>query len=306
MLHLQPSPLQEWTDDLFREQGVQVWVKRDDLIHPVVGGNKIRKLKGQLTASALVGKKGILTFGGVVSNHLVATTYLAKTMGIPIRTLIRGEQVSNPILQLLKQWGAEMQFLSRQSFDEALKSSEPDWLTIPLGGTHPGAFSGVGEIVDEIRSVLPAGPFHICVPLGSGGTAAGLASKLSASDQLHIYPAIKGPALDFQVKAMFDQMGVSPQTSIHVINNAARKGFARRDDELWSVLRALASKTGMWWDPVYNGKMVVRFLEQVKQRNFPSGARIVLLHTGGLPGLIGYRDRFKLTDMPNLPAFPGQ
>lgn len=306
MLQLQPSPLQEWTDDLFQEQGIQVWIKRDDLVHPLVGGNKIRKLKGQLTDSAIAGKNGILTFGGAVSNHLVATTCLAKTIGIPIRAMIRGEQVSNPILRLLKEWGADMEFLSRHAFDEALRSSEPDWLTIPLGGTHPGAVGGVGEIVDEIRAVLSNGPIHMCVPLGSGGTAAGLASKLGASDHLHIYPAVKGPALGLQVKAMFDQLGVTPQASIHVIEDAARKGFAKRDDELWSVLRDLSSQTGIWWDPVYNGKMVVRFLEQVKQGLFTSGSRIVLLQTGGLPGLIGYCARFQLDDMPNRPAFPGQ
>lgn len=306
MLQLQPSPLQEWTDDLFREQGIQVWLKRDDLIHPVVGGNKIRKLKGQLTASALVGKKGILTFGGAVSNHLVATTYLAKTMGIPIRTLIRGERVSNPILRLLEEWDAELQFLSRPAFDLALKRNESDWLTIPLGGTHPGAFSGVGEIVDEIRSVISTGPIHICVPLGSGGTAAGLASKLDAQDHLSIYPAIKGPTLDLQVKSIFDQMDVFPQATIHVMEDAARKGFAKRDDGLWHDLCSLSIQTGIWWDPVYNGKMVVRFLEQVKRGEFPTGSQIILIHTGGLPGLIGYRDRFKLPDMPNLPAFPGQ
>ena len=306
MLQLQPSPLQEWTDDLFREQGIQVWMKRDDLVHPVVGGNKIRKLKGQLTESALVGKKGILTFGGVVSNHLVATTYLAKTMGIHIRTQIRGEQVSNPILQLVEEWGAEMQFLSRQAFNEAMNRNDPDWLTIPLGGTHPGALSGVGEIVDEIRSVVATGPIHICVPLGSGGTAAGLARKLKADDHLHIYPAIKGPDVDLQVETMFNQLGVLSQAGIHVIQDAARKGFAKRDDRLWIELCALSSQTGIWWDPVYNGKMVVRFLEQVKGSEFPFGSQIILIHTGGLPGLIGYRDRFKLPDMPNLPAFPGQ
>ncbi len=303
MLQLQPSPLQDWTDDLFEEQGIRVWIKRDDLIHPVVGGNKIRKLKGQLTESNLIGKKGILTFGGAVSNHLVATTLMAKTMGIPIRTLIRGEQVSNPILQLLEEWGAEMKFLTRQAFDEALNRNDPEWLTIPLGGTHPGALSGVGEMIGEIRTVLPTGPIHICVPLGSGGTAAGLASRLTENDHLYIYPAIKGQDVTDQIRTIFEELGVPTRVNIHVISDAARKGFAKRDDFLWNELCALASQTGIWWDPVYNGKMVIRFLDQVRHGEFLPGSHVILIHTGGLPGLIGYRDRFKLPDMPHRPSF---
>lgn len=301
-----PSPLEEWVDDLFVAHDIHVWIKRDDLIHPLAGGNKIRKLKYQLTDEALRNKRGIRTFGGPVSNHLVATAFLANMRKIPIRTIIRGERVDNPILHVLEEWGADMQFLSRSDYPYAMHEADPEWLTIPMGGTHPDAVKGIAEMVDEIRIDLPDSPLHVCVPFGSGGTSAGLASRLNSDDHLWIYPALKGPDLAVEVNTVFTRLGVSTKATLHVVNQAAGKGFAKKDLSLWYALCGLASQTGIWWDPVYNGKMVLLFREQVRSGQFPSGSHVVLVHTGGLPGLIGYRSRFQLADMPHRPIFPGE
>ncbi|MCF8237457.1 MAG: pyridoxal-phosphate dependent enzyme [Saprospiraceae bacterium] len=301
MMSLTSSPLQVWEDDLFHQANIRVWVKRDDLLHPLTGGNKIRKLKGQLTDAALVGKKGVVTFGGAVSNHLVATALLCYQKGIPMRAMVRGEPVDNFTIRTLEKTGVFTKYLSRTAFDKAMNEEYPEWLTIPLGGSHPGALIGVGEIVDEVRQVLPDGPLTLCVPMGTGGTAAGLANQLGSQDTLLIFPAIKGPDLPQEWKGVSSDLGVNSPATIEVIEDTARGGFARKDDRLWEQLVELSSRTGIWWDPVYNGKMVIRFLELVQTRVWPTGSRIILIHTGGLPGLLGYQHRFSYPSMPNLP-----
>ncbi len=301
MISYNPSPLQAWEDDLFLNADIRVWIKRDDQIHPLAGGNKVRKLKGQLTDAALAGKEGVLTFGGVVSNHLVATAVLCQQAGIPMRAILRGDPVRNFTTDILQKNQVRMEFLSRSTFDEAMAREEPAWLTIPLGGSHKGALIGVGEIVDEVDRALPDGPFTYCVPMGTGGTAAGLAHRLTDRDTLLIYPAIKGPDLPGEWAQVVKRLEVVPRAGIEIVEGAARGGFARKDADLWQQLVSLSSRMGVWWDPVYNGKMVLQFLGQIRTGFFPSGSRIILVHTGGLPGLLGYQQRFGFSRMPHVP-----
>ena len=297
-----PSPLQPWDIGLFRHQHVSVWIKRDDLIHPLAGGNKIRKLQFQLTPDALHGKSKVVTFGGPASNHVVAAAWYCSQLGADLTAYVRGEVVDNPCSRYLRQMGVKMISMGRSEFAAIQRSDFPDALVIPFGGTHPLALPGVGEVVREIREELPDGPVHLCVPAGSGGTAAGLALALNREDTLRVYPAIKGSDLAGWLKGRLSDLGVEPSAALWVDEGAAGQGFARRNDQLWTDLCVLAHETGLWWDPVYNGKMILRLLREIREGLVPPGSRVVVLHTGGLPGGLAYRDRFHLPPMPNMPG----
>lgn len=297
-----PSPLQPWDLGLFGRHGLKVWVKRDDLIHPLAGGNKIRKLAYQLTPDILKGRAQVVTFGGPASNHLVAAAWYCHRLGVPLKAYIRGEVVDNPCSRYLRKLGVEMIGLERSAFKEVQNDPFPEALVIPFGGTHPLALPGVGEVVMEIRDQLGDGPIHLCVPAGSGGTPAGLALALSDRDTLRIYPAIRGVDLPGWLNDRMSELGVSTTATLWVDEGAAGHGFARRDEQLWTDLCALSRDMGMWWDPVYNGKMVLRLLAEIEQGLVPAGSRVVILHTGGLPGALAYRERFNLLQMPNMPG----
>lgn len=296
-----PSPLQLWDLDLFRQHRLEVWVKRDDLIHPLAGGNKFRKLRYQLCPDVLDGRREVVTFGGPASNHLVAAAWYCQHLGVQLTGYIRGEIPDNPCSRYLHQIGVKLISVERSAFTAIQQEAIHDALVIPFGGTHPFALPGVAEVVNEIRDQLGDQPVHLCVPAGSGGTFSGLASALSHQDTLRIYPAIRGTDLSGWVRERLSDSGVTPTASVWVSQDAAGQGFARRDVQLWADLCALSKSSGIWWDPVYNGKMILRLLQEARDGHIPPGSRVIVLHTGGLPGALAYRERFNLSLMPNMP-----
>src|ERR1700759_4633571 len=110
------SPVQQIHDKLFDEQGLKVFIKRDDLIHPIISGNKWRKLKYVLNHAQAEGKTHLVTFGGPYSNHLLATAAAAARFGFKSTGFVRGEAVSNDTLFLCRLHGMDLQFVDRDSY----------------------------------------------------------------------------------------------------------------------------------------------------------------------------------------------
>ncbi|MGB3757174.1 MAG: pyridoxal-phosphate dependent enzyme, partial [Rivularia sp. (in: cyanobacteria)] len=179
----QPSPLQLIQDELLTQRGIRLFVKRDDLIHPQVSGNKWRKLKYNLQAAKQQQQKRLLTFGGAYSNHIAATAAAGKMFGFETIGVIRGELIKplNPTLHLAQQQGMQLVFVGRKEYrqeKELIATGLQDELgkcyVIPEGGSNTLAVKGCAEIVAEVREQLDGVPDYFCVSSGTGGTAAGL------------------------------------------------------------------------------------------------------------------------------------
>lgn len=276
---------------------VQLYLKREDLIHPLYGGNKIRKLKYNVMQCVKERKSGLLTCGGAYSNHILATAAYAKEQGLKIKALIRGEEllIENPTLKDAAALGMEFVFVSREVYRsirenpklafEASDSSSKEFYFVPEGGTNAFAVEGVAELVQEIDV-----PFdYIATPCGTGGTFAGLLKGIKDLDcKLLVFSALKnGDYIIDEVAALlkedFDRSKLALFTSDYVFG-----GYGKVKPELVDFVKDFEQQTGILLDPVYNGKMMFGLLDKIAKGYFKKGSVIVALHTGGVQAWRGF------------------
>ncbi|OYU68129.1 MAG: 1-aminocyclopropane-1-carboxylate deaminase [Cytophagaceae bacterium BCCC1] len=278
-----PTPVFEIFDDLFVENDIKVFVKRDDLTHEQVSGNKFRKLKYNLIEAKNLGFKKILTFGGAYSNHIAAVAEAGFLFGFETLGIVRGDELneeSSPTLKMAFQKGMRFEFVSREAYRNKEKLSTKfsnEYFVIPEGGSNHLALKGVAELLDEQPH-----PEYICTAVGTGGTMAGL---LNNSDY-------KGRVLGFAVLKnsdfLIDEVSVFLEKSFPDNAELETKfhfgGYARYNDELLRFIRGFELKHGFYLDQVYTGKMFFGVYQKIKEGHFKKGTRIILLHTGGLQG----------------------
>ena len=195
-----PTPLQRLSNPMIERAGVQLYIKRDDLIHPAVSGNKWRKLKYNLLEAQARGEKAVLTFGGAYSNHLYATAAAGNALGLKTIGIVRGlewEGKINATLEFCQTQGMELHFVTRDEYrlrnaadylKQALNRFQNPYL-IPEGGTTHHELKGVAEMVHEVNDQLKAMPDFFATAAGTGGTAAGI---LSAGANALAFSALKG------------------------------------------------------------------------------------------------------------------
>ncbi|MER7156555.1 pyridoxal-phosphate dependent enzyme, partial [Streptomyces lydicus] len=177
-----PSPLQEVTEEPFARRGVRLLLKRDDLIHSALPGNKWRKLEPNLRAASAAGERTLLTFGGAWSNHLRATAAAGRLLGFATIGVVRGDELAgaplNDSLARCAADGMRLHFLDRARYR---RKTDPDVLAalhdrfgafrlIPEGGSNSLAAQGCAELGRELRGVADTA----AVACGTGGTLAGL------------------------------------------------------------------------------------------------------------------------------------
>lgn len=296
-LHL-PSPLLPLRHTAFLEADLKVWVKREDLIHPYVSGNKWRKLKYHLLSMRQRGMKRLLTFGGAHSNHLYAVAYVVKALALEGIAIVRGERVEplNKTLAFVEESGMKLEFVSRSDYrrkrekaflDELNQKHGPFYL-IPEGGTSALAFPGIEEMVFELLEQLPQAPDYIALACGTGGTLTGIVlglAKAGLSDTRVLgFSALKGDFLKDKVAAWLG--GFLPKGDIEVPWSLRADyhfgGFARSTPQLETFMEGFRQTTGIPIEHVYTGKMFYGLLDLVKSGYFPKGSSIVAIHTGGL------------------------
>ena len=295
------SPLQQIEHPLFKKHQLKVFIKRDDLIHPIISGNKWRKLQGNLSFAKQSKKRGILSFGGAYSNHLHALAYACQQHQLSATAIIRGEEnyQSNYTLRWAKHWGMKLQFVNRQTYRQrsdlsylkSLQLAYPDYLIVPEGGSNEYALSGLAELVTELNQQVDYDT--LMLPVGSGGTVAGL---VKADQNRH---NILGIAVLKQGAYLIDQinqlLGITEATSPYInwqlITELHRGGYGKFSNEDCLRLAQFTALTGIPFEPIYSGKMLLALLDLIEQGYFPSGHRITLLHTGGIQGLGGQLER---------------
>ena len=298
-----PSPLQELS--IPNDMGIQFLLKRDDLIHPLLSGNKWRKLKYQIAYAHEHSYTGILTFGGAYSNHIVATAVAANTQGLKSIGIIRGEETSmtNHTLQEAIANNMKLLFVSRQEYSQKEKgqtvqqylTEHPDYLLVPEGGKHQLALKGVGEIVDEVEEEnINQIDYMICA-IGTGTTFAGLANTNRIKHLIGI-PVLKHSTLKAEIEQSFSLNNLD--SSCELIHDYHFGGYAKFDATLIDFMHEFYYTYQIPTDVVYTSKLMFAVMDLLQKKYFKPNSTVVIYHSGGLQGNAGMNERF-----PNLVKF---
>ena len=299
-----PSEVSQIAHPLFTEKGIIVSVKRDDLIHPMISGNKWRKLKPIIEKCITEKYVGILTFGGAFSNHIAATAAAGKLAGISTVGIIRGDELSfesNPTMTRAKNDGMRLEFIERSLYDrrseikfnQELRKKHGNYLIVPEGGASYEGVLGAVEIVNELKDQYDA----IVLPCGTGATAAGILLGSSGTQVIGISVLKGGDFLLVEIERLLSECGLTSSDIKELLRDFSLKsnyhfgGYGSYDDDLITFMNEFYSQTGMPSDQIYTGKMFFALLDMVKKDRFPRGSKILVIHTGGLQGAISIRDQ---------------
>ncbi len=280
---------------------IAVTIKREDLIHPVVSGNKFRKLKYNLLQAKAENKKTLLTFGGAFSNHIAAVSYAAQNQGFRSIGVIRGDELrekieSNPTLQFAQECGMQLEFVSREdyrlkqepSFVDKLQQQFGDFYLVPEGGTNELAIKGCQEILTQEDSVFN----YICCAVGTGGTISGIINSALPHQKVLGFPALKGDFLQDEIRIFVQN------ENWEVINDYHFGGYGKVNEVLIDFINQFYADTKIPLDPVYTGKMVFGVIDLIQKNYFPAHSNILLIHTGGLQGIYGMNVKLKNKQLP--------
>jgi 1-aminocyclopropane-1-carboxylate deaminase len=287
------SPVQQIHNKLFDEQGISVFIKRDDLIHPLISGNKWRKLKYLFKKAVEENKTHLVTFGGTFSNHLLATAAAAAKFGFKSAGIVRGEEVQNDTLFLCRLHGMQLIFVDRESYRDKPAlfnkyfSDDESAFFIDEGGASTEGALGCAELVGELNKTYD----HIFCACGTGTTAAGIINGLhqhQLETQFHGVPVFKNGEF---IKDKIDQYLTSPvDHKLHLDYHFG--GYAKTAPELIGFIKQFVADTGILIEPVYTGKMLYAIYDLAAKGYFKHGDKILVIHTGGLIGLLGMKDKF--------------
>lgn len=289
-----PAPIQEIKNELLEKHQVRLLVKREDLIHPLIKGNKWYKLKYNLENAHKQGFKKILTFGGAFSNHIYAIASAGHLFGFQTVGIIRGEEhiPLNPILSHAVSCGMEISYLDRATYrnkNEAevinlLKEKFGNFYLVPEGGTNPLAVKGTKEILQSIDIKYD----YVCCACGTGGTLAGLVAGVSDNIQKIGFSVLKGDFLQKDIenllqgaikqKIILDK----PYLNWQVNNDYHFGGYAKATTALQDFVQDFSQKYQIPIEPIYTGKLFYGIFDLVSRGFFPKNSIILAIHSGGV------------------------
>lgn len=285
MIQLPPSPLQLINDPLLKDYSVKLYIKRDDLIHPEITGNKWRKLKYNLIEAREKGFKSLMTFGGAFSNHIYATSAAGKEFGFETTGIIRGEELtptSNEILMFSKINGMNLIFLPRLNYgfkDKIARQYKDDFYVIPEGGSNEFAIKGVVEMMDEIYAEII--PDVVCVAAGTGGTLAGIIAGLRGKTKALGFAVLKDKGLMYN----FVSKLLTEEREFDITNDYIFNNYGRTTPELIEFIMEFEKRNpSIKLEQVYTGKMMFGVYDMIQKGKFKEGTTICVIHTGGLRG----------------------
>ncbi|GAA4272772.1 pyridoxal-phosphate dependent enzyme [Aquimarina gracilis] len=300
-----PSKNQSVTDPILEASEVFLDVKREDLLHQQVSGNKFRKLKYNLIEAKKLGYKRVLTFGGAYSNHIAATAAAGKMMGLSTIGVIRGDELGidisktlleNDTLRFASKNDMRFKFVSRTQYREKtaseflhqLKEEFGSFYHIPEGGTNALAIKGCQEIITSIDDTYDI----VCCAVGTGGTISGLINSTKDHQKVLGFPALKGNFLDEAINAY------TSKTNWNLVCDYHFGGYGKVNQELIAFINSFKDEQQIPLDPVYTGKMLFGIFDMVKKGVFPKNTRILAVHTGGLQGIAGMNKKLMKKKLP--------
>lgn len=282
-----PSPLQLIHDPILEAAKVQLYLKREDLIHPDIPGNKWRKLKYNLEAARKAGAPTLLTFGGAYSNHLRAVAAAGKLFGFSTIGIVRGEPHSplNWSLQYAHDHGMALHYIDRETYRQKhtpefiaeLHRKFGDFYLLPEGGSNDLAVKGCMEIPKEIDIDFDV----ICCSVGTGGTLAGIASGLKNSQRAIGFSSLKdGDFLRDDVAKLQHTAKIPHQDNWQLETNYHFGGFAKTTPELQEFINTFEQQHSIRLERTYVAKMLYGIFDQIKKGAFAPNTTIVAVITG--------------------------
>ena len=269
---------------------ISLYIKREDLLHPFISGNKLRKLKYNIAEVKKQGFPKIVTFGGAFSNHIAATSYAGFLNNIQTIGIIRGEELKfswheNPTLKFASEHGMQFKFITREEYRnkesiiliETLEKEFGSFYLLPEGGTNELAIKGCEEILNLEDETFD----YIAVCVGTGGTIAGIINKSNTNQKILGFPALKG---DFLKK---DICKFANKNNWDLITDYHFGGYAKTTSKLILFINDFFMKYKIPLDPIYTSKMVFGVMDKIEKGYFPLGSKILMIHTGGLQGIEG-------------------
>ena len=306
-------PLQQIDHPLLRENNVDLKVLRTDLVHPIISGNKAYKLKYNLDAAIQQQALGVLSFGGAWSNHLHALAYSCHLLQLSCVAVVRGEPeliAKSAMLQDLKMWGTQLHFINRQEYRlrnnpdwlKDLTAAYPGYFIVPEGGSSALANPGITELSHQLESECERSdwqPDQLWCAVGTGGTLAGLVSGRTKEYRIIGVPVLKGGEFlirDIDDRLLSDSCCGVEKKNWQLLLDGHFGGYAKASPSLLQQMAQLSAEIEVYnpglsllLDPVYTGKLFLRFWQSLQAGEFRTGEkRVLLLHTGGLQGRRGY------------------
>ncbi|WP_317042685.1 1-aminocyclopropane-1-carboxylate deaminase/D-cysteine desulfhydrase [Psychroflexus sp. S27] len=276
---------------------VEIYLKREDQIHPEVSGNKFRKLKYNLLD--VHENQTVLTFGGAFSNHILATAKACEMLNLNCIGVIRGDELGvdlvktlyqNKTLRTAHEAGMQLYFVSRQ--DYRLKeqmdlvqrlSNRSDLCIIPEGGTNEKAILGCQEILTEEDKQFE----YIACALGTSGTFVGLLKSSESHQHLLGFPALKGDFFKNEIQKYTQRQNYTLEAQYHF------GGYAKYNKDLIDFINRFKQKYHVQLDPIYTGKMIYGLYDMIEKNQFQKNTRILAIHTGGLQGIYGFNAKLR-------------
>ncbi len=285
------------SSNLLVEKEVAILIKRIDLNHNYISGNKLYKLKNNITEAKKKGYKKILTFGGAYSNHIVATAYLGKKEGFNTIGIIRGEKnlPLNASLQNAYDNEMNLKYINRRdyrlkdtdSFINKLKCEFGNFYLIPEGGTNFLGVKGASEILSNDNNYN-----YVCCPVGTGGTIAGIINSSNINQIILGFSALKN-TIDVKRNIKL----YTKKQNWKLFSRYSCGGYAKISKKLIKFINEFNINYGVPLDVIYTGKMMMGLFDMVERDFFKPKSKILVVHTGGLQGNKGMNQRLKL----NLP-----
>ncbi|BDD07854.1 1-aminocyclopropane-1-carboxylate deaminase [Fulvitalea axinellae] len=278
---------------------VKLYVFRDDLNHPLISGNKLRKMKYNIKKAKSLGNTRMLTFGGAFSNHIFAAAAAGREYNIDTIGVIRGERPAtlNPTLRFAEKQGMKLEFVSRADYRN--KNSEEflqelgrlfgDFYLVPEGGSNRFAIPGVAELISEIDVDFD----YIVTACGTAGTLAGLSTGIGKKKTAIGVPVLKGGEfIEAEAKRLLAEAEFPDFDNRLLWTDYHFGGYAKHKPELISFINQFRKETDIPLDPVYTGKMMFALTDKIRQGFFPENSTVIAIHTGGLQGIDGFNERF--------------
>lgn len=272
-------------------QQIKIDIKRLDLVHPQISGNKFFKLKYNFLEAQKLGYRKILTFGGAYSNHIAATAFAAHHFGFESVGIIRGQELVdrplNTTLQTAQKFQMKLHFVSREQYRlkqqhdylSTLKQEFSDHYIIPEGGTNSLAILGCQEILnteDKLNYDL------ICCAVGTGGTIAGLIESITTQQSVLGFSALKGHFLNDEVAQLLSPEAT--QKNWKIIDDYCQGGYAKTSTALLQFMQQFEATYAIPLEQVYTAKMLYGLFNLIDEKQIDPAQRILVLHTGGLQG----------------------
>ena len=295
-----PTPIHR-LDNISRELGTNVFVKRDDMTGIGLGGNKVRKLEYLLADAKAQGAKVVFTTGGAQSNHAMLTAAAAKKLSMtPILILKKRGVTARQGNQLLEHlMGVDVRFMDTDSYEDIYNEMDRvgqelgvPYYKIPCGGSN--ALGTLGY-VDCVREIAEQGYTfdHIICAEGSGGTMAGLAlgAKLHMPNARVTGMMVDNDPFDVITMNLMREAAALLGAEVEVsredfdLRDLCGPGYAIPSEEGNAAVSLMASQEGIFLDPVYTGKAFAGLVAMAKEGVFKPDDRVLFLHSGGAGGL---------------------